>query len=121
MALQYSSGSLLDKLNVKIKRLADSILCDVIILQACFYSARKLTFEITDSTYGLSGCDLLCFSSSVTISSALEKDLHLRSLLRRAPPPPPDPRPLANSQVTHAHKFILCVIIWTKLCTKSHL
>ena len=32
------------------------------------------------STHGLSGCALLCFSSSVTISCAREVDLTLRSL-----------------------------------------
>ena len=35
--------------------------------------------EKTRYTHGLSGCALLCFSSSVTISSALETDLQRRS------------------------------------------
>ena len=37
-------------------------------------------FQIYSTTYGLSGCALLCFSVSVTISSAIEVDFTLRNL-----------------------------------------
>jgi hypothetical protein len=51
-------------------------------------------------SHGLSGCALLCFSFSVTISSAMDVDLTLRSRWRRPMPPPSSPTRLDAASMT---------------------